>query len=258
MQSVSISGFQSFSAVSKSCNRSGGPDSGLVMSIEAQVFHSIFLNVKQQNSAAKCTFSHLICFLGLPAAYQLCWPERCQETAVQSGSVQTCSSRGSSDQWNLFFYDCRRSKVGKLGPGDSPSWIHMKIQKANIISVRTESTSSGVSLITEAKWLYLVVVSWCSNKHWVGVILIAGLHPIQYFSSIMFLCLGFCLYDYHVTTYNWNSLTCLDLCPGRVWKIADFKMVCLKAKNFQPVNFNGNFLTLLCHQKVNNKNMIKR
>lgn len=157
MQSVGISGFQSFTAVSKSCKRSGRPDGGLVMSIEAQVFHSMFLNLKQHNSAAKCTCSDLICFLGLPAAYQLCWPERCQETAVQRGSVQTRSSRGSSDQWNPFFYDCRRSKVGELGPGDSLSWIHIKIQKANIVSVGTESTSSGVSLIIEAKWLCLVV-----------------------------------------------------------------------------------------------------
>jgi len=134
--------------------------------------------------------SDLICFLGLPAAYQLCWPERCQETAVQRGSVQTHSSRGSSDQWNLFFYDFRRSKVGELGPGDSLSWIHMKIQKANIVSVSTESTSSGVSLITEAKWLYLALVSWCSDKPWVGVVLVAALHPIQYF----FLLLCFCIW----------------------------------------------------------------
>lgn len=98
----------------------------------------------------------------------------------------------------------------------------------------------------------------CSNKHWVGVILAAGLHPVQYFNSVIFLYLGFCLYDYCVTTYNWSSLACFDLCSGRIWKIDDFKMVCLKAKNFQHVNFNGNFPTLLCHQKVSNKSMIER
>lgn len=46
---------------------------------KAEPFIQFFLNDKQrQGSAAKCMWSGLIWFLGLPAADQLCWPDWCQ------------------------------------------------------------------------------------------------------------------------------------------------------------------------------------
>lgn len=137
----------------------------------------------------------LIFFLDLPAADQLCWPEWCQNCRQPCRQALCRQAAAEGAQINEIYSSLTSFEgVREASWALVTAWLRICVtnEKLYIISVSTEWIWSEIFLESQTKWLYPVLVSWCSS--WNGARSTAT--PIL----ILYLCC--CLYDFHRKSYG--------------------------------------------------------